>query len=142
MQNSLNNNNNQEDKLIKELFNDFTPEKAPKSLKSKTMNRIFKDWSESAVVYKPIINKENRIWIIVSLAAISALAFIIDISVLTEYWQQLNIDNSFINSTNLNQSFGKLIITLRNIPSVLYFIGIGFIILAGIDKFFSRLANI
>jgi len=130
------------DKLIKELFQDFIPEKAPETLKQTTMNKVFKDWSENPVVYKPIINKTNRLWIVGGFIALLAITFLIDASLLIEYWNKLNIDSSTIDFNSINKSFGNVGSTLMSLPSILYFIILGVMVLLGIDRFFSRLANI
>ena len=135
-------NNHFDDKVIRKLFNDFTPDEAPDTLKKNTMNKVFKEWSESPLTYKPLISKANRLWIIAGMAAIIALAFIVDLSLLNNYFQQLNINSSFTGISDLDLKFTAIFSTLKNIPSIIYIVGIAVIILAGIDQFYNRLANI
>ncbi len=142
MKNADKNNSDINDKWIKDLFQDFSTEKAPETLKQKTMNRVFKDWSEKPVVYKTIINKTNRLWIIGGFVALLAITFLIDASVLLEYWNSLTVDISFIDMGLINENLGNVRSSLESLPSIFYFVSLGVLFLLGIDHFFSRLANI
>jgi len=136
------NNFDIEDKLIKELFQEFSPEEAPELLKQTTMNRVFKDWSENPVVYKPIINKTNRIWVVGGLVALLALTFLMDATVLLEYWNDLDINATYLDVGAINKGLSSLSHTIQNLPSILYFVGIGLVFILGIDRLFNRLAKV
>lgn len=131
-----------DDRLIRDLFNDFEPDQAPESLKQDTMNRVLKDWTENAVAYKPIINKQNRLWLLGGFAALLAITFMVDASVLIEYWNQLNIDTSSIDFSSVGSGFDYVGNVIMSLPSILYFIAIGILGLLGIDHLFSKLSNI
>ncbi len=130
------------DQMIKELFNNFCIEEAPKSLKTETMNRVFSDWTEHANTYKPIINKNNRWWLLGGFAALLSISFLIDSSVIIDYWNQVKLNNSFIDLSALFKNMGKVGTTIQSLPSIVYFTLGGIILLLGIDRFFNRLANI
>lgn len=130
------------DQLIKDLFNDYSLDEAPESLRSETMNRVFNDWTENAISYKPIINKRNRWWMIGGFAALLAISFLIDASVIIDYWNKINANNSIIDISKLYKQMGSVGATMNSLPSIVYFTFAGILILLGIDRFFSRLANI
>ncbi|WP_439184166.1 hypothetical protein [Carboxylicivirga taeanensis] len=130
------------DKMIKNLFNDFSLEEAPESIKTETMNRVFSDWTENAIDYQPIINKNNRWWIIGGFAALLAISFLFDASVIINYWNQISSNNSFIDFSQLSGNLGTISTAMQKMPSIVYFTAAGIIILIGIDRFFNRLANI
>jgi len=133
---------NIDDQIIKDLFNEFEPELAPESLKQDTMNRVLKDWTENSVGYKPLINKQNRFWLLGGFAALLAITFLADSSVIANYWSQLNIDTSVIDLSGFSNSLSYAGNILKSLPSILYFIGIGVLGLLGIDQLFSKLSNI
>ncbi len=130
------------DQLIKDLFNDYSLDEAPESLRTETMNRVFNDWTENAISYKPIINKRNRWWMIGGFAALLAISFLIDASVIIDYWNKINANNSIIDISKLYKQMGSVGATMNSLPSIVYFTFAGILILLGIDRFFSRLANI
>ncbi len=106
------------------------------------MNRVFNDWTENAISYKPIINKRNRWWMIGGFAALLAISFLIDASVIIDYWNKINANNSIIDISKLYKQMGSVGATMNSLPSIVYFTFAGILILLGIDRFFSRLANI
>ncbi|MBS2213981.1 hypothetical protein KEM09_21410 [Carboxylicivirga mesophila] len=130
------------DELIKDLFKEYSLEEAPASLKSETMNRVFSDWTENALSYKPIINKRNRLWMIGGFAALLAISFLIDASVIIDYWNKINVNNSIIDLSKIYKQMGSLGTTMNSLPSIIYFTIAGILALLGIDRFFNRLANI
>jgi len=142
MKHSNKNNNDIDDQMIRDLFKDFSPEKAPDSLKQSTMNQVFQDWGEHPVVYKPIINKTNRWWIIGGFMVLLSITFLTDSSLLVNYWNSLNINNSLVDLNTINKSLGSVGSTIKTLPTIVYFIAIGIIALLGIDRLFNRLANI
>ncbi|MCT4646765.1 MAG: hypothetical protein N4A74_17375 [Carboxylicivirga sp.] len=131
-----------EDQLLKDLFQDFEPELAPESLKQATMNRVLKDWTENSVAYKPLINKSNRLWLLGGFAALLAITFMVDASVLVNYWEQLNIDTSLIDFSSIGSGFDYVGGVFKSLPTIMYFIAIGVLGLLGMDQLFSKLSNI
>ncbi|MCG8580691.1 MAG: hypothetical protein MI866_12275 [Bacteroidales bacterium] len=136
------NTENINDQIIKDLFNDFSPEQAPESLKANAMDKVFKDWTAQKVEYKPLINQGNRWWILGGFAALLAISFMVDASVIVNYWKELNFDSAFINMDSVNKQLGDIVSTLKSLPTIVYFTTIGLVALLGIDRFFNRLANI
>ncbi|WP_430813115.1 hypothetical protein [Carboxylicivirga sp. RSCT41] len=130
------------DQIIKDLFNDFAPEQAPDSLKVNAMDKVFKDWTAQNLEYKPLINKGNRWWMLGGFAALLAISFLVDASVLVNYWKELNFDGAFINMDSINKQLGSMATALRSLPTIIYFTILGLLALLGIDRFFNRLANI
>ncbi|MCU4157472.1 hypothetical protein J1N10_15955 [Carboxylicivirga sp. A043] len=131
-----------DDQIIKDLFNGYSVEQAPDSLKSNTMDKVFKDWTAQKVEYKPLINNSNRWWILGSFAALLAISFLVDATVIIDYWNELKPDTTFINMDSFNKQLGDMALALKNLPSIVYFTVIGLFALLGIDRFFNRLANI
>jgi len=136
------NNIPEEDQFLKDLFTDFEPEVAPQNLRQDTMNRVFQDWTANPVTYRPMINKGNRLWILLGISAILAITFMTDSSVLLEYWQNLDIKLDFSNLKGIGQSFNKYYAVMQQLPAIVYFIITGIVILLGFDKLLNRLANI
>lgn len=135
-------NQEYDDKLIRDLFNDFTPEEAPESIKQNAMNRVLHDWVEKPKTYDALINKSNRWWILGGFAIILALTFIIDASLMSQYFSQLNLSSELIDFSSVNESLKNFFAFASRVPSIIYFIGLGILMLLGLDKFFSRLANL
>ncbi|WP_289054547.1 hypothetical protein [Carboxylicivirga marina] len=142
MKKRLNHNENINDQLIKDLFKDFKLEQAPGTLKVQTMDKVFNHWTETSINYKPIINKNNRWWMIGGFAALLSISFLVDSSVIIEYWKQLNADSAYIDMDSLSKQMGSISLSFKNIPSIVYFTIVGIFALLGIDRFFNRLANI
>jgi hypothetical protein len=117
-------------------------DEAPPSLKSATMNRVFSDWAENANTYKPMINHNNRWWILGGFAALLAISFLIDATEIIDFWNQINSNNSLLNLSHVFDSMGKVGATMQSLPSIVYFTLAGLVALLGIDRFFNRLANI
>ena len=136
------NNIPEEDQFLKDLFTDFEPEVAPQNLRQDTMNRIFQDWTANPVTYRPMINKENRLWILLGISAILALTFLTDASLLIEYWQSLDIELGLSNLKGIGNSFNKYYAVMQQLPAIVYFIFTGILVLLGFDKLLNRLANI
>jgi len=136
------NNIPEEDQFLKDLFTDFEPEEAPQNMRQDIMNRVFQDWTANPVTYRPMINKENRLWILLGISAILAITFLTDASVLLEYWQNLNIKLDLSNLKGLGQSFSKYYAVMQQMPAIVYFIATGILVLLGFDKLLNRLANI
>ncbi|MCU4175067.1 hypothetical protein [Carboxylicivirga sp. N1Y90] len=134
-------NQEDDDKLIRDLFEDFTPEEAPESIKQNAMNRVLHDWAEKPPAYNSLINKNNRWWILGGFAAVLALTFLVDASVISNYLGQFKLSSELIDFSSVNESLGSFFSFAGQIPSIIYFIGIGILILLGMDKFFNRLAN-
>jgi hypothetical protein len=130
------------DQIIKDLFNDFSTDQAPDSLKVNAMDKVFKDWTAQKLEYKPLINHSNRWWILGGFAALLAISFLVDASILINYWKQLNLNNAFVNMDSINKQLGDIALTLKSLPTIVYFTLIGLFALLGIDRFFNRLANI
>ncbi|GEM_PF-6227796 len=130
------------DQYLKDLFHDFEPEMAPESLKQDTMNRVFKDWTENAVAYKPLINKQNRWWIIIGCAALVAISFLIDGTLIQGYINQVEVDQSIIDLSGVKSGLNSVGTTIKELPSILYLTVIGGSALLVLDRFFNRLANI
>lgn len=136
------NNQKDTDQIIRDIFKDFEYEQAPPSIKSSAMNKVFNEWTNNAINYKPIINKSNRWWILGTFSAMLALSFLVDASVIINYWQNLMADSDFVDFQLLNQQMGSISLAFKSMPSVVYFTCIGIAALLLIDRFFSRLANI
>ncbi len=132
----------EEDQFLKDLFTDFEPEVAPQNIRQDTMNRIFQDWTANPVAYRPMINKENRLWIVLGISAVLALTFLTDASVLMEYWQSLDIKLDLSNLKGVGQSFSKYYAVMQQLPAIVYFIATGILVLLGFDKLLNKLANI
>lgn len=130
------------DQIIKDLFNSYSTEQAPDSLKINAMDKVFKHWSAQKVEYKPLINSTNRWWILGGFAALLAISFLVDASVIIDYWKELNLDIAFLNMESINKQLGDIALTFKNLPTIVYFTLIGLFALLGIDRFFNRLANI
>ncbi len=141
MKNNKHREQEADDKLIQDLFKEFTPEEAPESIKQNAMNRVLHDWVEKPQTYQPLINKSNRWWIILGLAAVLAIAFIVDASVLQNYFNEFNLSSDFIDFSSVNASLKNYFAFASQIPAIVYFIGMGILFLLGIDKILNRLAN-
>ncbi len=134
--------NSDKDKLIRDLFKDFTPEEAPASIKQNAMNRVLHDWVEKPQGYQPFINKQNRWWVIIAAMAILAITFLADATVIQEYLSEFGISSKIIDINSLNKSFKQVFTIFAQIPSMVYFVAIGTVFLLGIDKILNRLANL
>lgn len=132
----------QEDQFLNELFQDFEPDEAPENLKQDIMNRVFQDWTANPVTYRPMINKENRLWILLGITAVLAITFLADASVLKEYWNNLNIELDLANVKGFGQSLTNSFAFMKQLPAMVYFILGGILLLLGLDKLLNRLANI
>ena len=134
--------NNDDDKLIRELFKDFAPEEAPESIKQNAMNRVLHEWVEKPQSYQPIINKQNRWWIIGSAMAILAITFLADATVIQQYLSEFGINTKLFDISSINKSFKQVFTVFAQIPSMVYFVAIGIVFLLGLDKILNRLANL
>ena len=142
MDNNKKHNEELSDQMIQRLFDDFSLDEVPPSLKSATMNRVFSDWAENANAYKPLINRNNRWWILGGFAALLATSFLIDATEIIDFWNQINSNNSLINLPQLFNSMGQIGKTMQSLPSIVYFTLAGLLALLALDRLFNRLANI
>lgn len=130
-----------DDKVIKDLFKEFTLEEAPESIKQNAMNRVLHDWVQKPQTHQPFINNNNRWWIILGLAAVLAVTFIVDASVIQSYLKQFNISSETVDFTAVNTSLKNYFAFAAQVPALVYFVGVGILLLLGIDKLLNRLAN-
>lgn len=126
----------EDDQLIRELFGSFTPDEAPASIKQNVMNRVLHDWVEQPVEMQSLINKHNRWWIIGGSAALIALTFLADSAVIAKYLTEVGIEAGFLSS--INNSFKQVTSFASNIPSLVYIVVLGVIVLLGIDRLLGR----
>nr|WP_321408125.1 hypothetical protein [uncultured Carboxylicivirga sp.] len=134
--------NHDDDKLLKELFRDFTPEEAPVSIRQNAMNRVLHDWVQEPQTYQPLINKQNRWWIITAAIAILAISFLVDASVIQQYLGDLGFTSKQLDLGSINKSFTQFFAVFTKIPSLVYFVVAGIVFLLGLDKILNRLANL
>lgn len=134
--------NNEDDKLIRNLFNDFSPEEAPESIKQNAMNRVLHHWAEKPQTYQSFINKSNRWWILGAAAAVLAITFLVDASVIQQSFENLGLKSEYLDFSSVNKSLKQTFALASSIPSLVYFVGIGILFLLGIDKILTRLANL
>lgn len=135
------NSHNNNDKLIRDLFREFTPEKAPDNIKQNVMNRVLHEWVEQPQNYQPLINKANRWWIIGAAATILAVTFLVDASVIQQYLESLGLNSDIINLNSINQNLKQSFVFITKVPLMVYFVGCGVLFLLGIDKMLNHLAN-
>ncbi len=138
----MKNNNNDDDKLIRELFREFTPDEAPTSIKQNAMNRVLHDWVEKPQTYQPLINNRNRWWIISAAIVVLAISFLVDASVIQQYLGDIGITSKQLGLVSINKSFNQFFAVFTKIPSLVYFVIAGIIFLLGLDKLLNRLANL
>ncbi len=131
---------NEEDQLIKDLFGAFTPEEAPDSIKQNVMNRVLHDWAEKPIEMQPLITKRNKWWIIFGSAAVIAISFLADSAVFAKYLSELGIDASFLGS--VDQSFKQFTSFATNVPSLVYIVALGVIVLLGLDRLLNKSIHI
>ncbi|MCW3789464.1 hypothetical protein [Plebeiibacterium sediminum] len=129
----------EKDKILEDLFADFTPDKPTGDFTKNTMNKVFQEWSKQPVTHKSILNTKNKIWISVSVICAAILVYLIDFKNATQ--QSTTIAESLNISESLkafNKTFEVIGSSFSHIPSLVYiiFIGIGMILI--LDKMISK----
>jgi hypothetical protein len=74
------NTNHNEDKIVRELFqNNFKPEDTPSAnFKTRVMDRVMSEWVARSNYYEPILDKSTRWWLIPGIMALFAIGYFID----------------------------------------------------------------
>ncbi len=128
---------NNEDQIIRNLFrDDFEPEKiTSKDFNRQIMDRVMTDWVARPDYYEPIVDKQNRWWIVPGVLIIFALGFLYDAGLFTGQSQ-------FQWVTNLGNSFQSLYSWVE--PVHILFIGASLAVglLLAVDQLLQKLSNI
>lgn len=131
-------NNNEEDKLLKELFSDFHPEKADASLKQAVMSEILHDW-----VQQPAQTSSKSIlsyWWIIPAAVVLAIAiYYIDFSQYTNKSGAMGFEMSAKPLQNVALNIKQMSRWLSTIPMVVWFTTGAALLLLSIDQMISKL---
>ena len=132
-----NHTENKEDQIVRNLFKaGFEPEKVnSKDFNRQVMDRVMADWIAQPNYYKPIVDKQNRWWILPGVLVLFALGFMYDAGLLTGQSQ-------FQWTTRLGTSFQSLYSWIE--PEHLLIIGASLAVglLLAIDQLLQKLSNI
>lgn len=130
----------EEEKLVKDLFEDFSLSSPSTDFKKATMDKVMYEWSNKPIYTSAKISKQNRIWIGVGVAFSLLLIYLFDI-------RNMANGSSIINSIQLTETqhifsktFEAFYHALSQIPLTVYVIVTGLSIVFVFDKLINKLS--
>lgn len=132
--------NTNEDKLLKDLFKDYSPDSPSNDFTKKTMNDVFLEWSKNPIETKTSMSKASKIWISAGVIFAFILVYLIDIKNASQ--QSETLAESFKVSETakiFSHTFETIFNSFTQIPVLVYVViaGIGMVLL--LDKLFSKI---
>lgn len=131
-------NNNEEDKLLKELFSDFHLDRADASLKQAVMSEILHDW-----VQQPAQSRPKSIlsywWIIPAAIVLAVAIYYIDFSQYTNKSGAMGFEMSTKPLQNVALNIKQMNQWFSSIPMVVWFTTGAALLLLSIDQMISKL---
>jgi preprotein translocase subunit SecE len=140
MENTKSNINNEaEEKYIRELFSDYTPDEAPARLKQKLMNEILQEWSQQPAPLKKNLWVRHQLWAVPVIVIMTIAVLWIDMQQNSPLTNMMGLTNPLSHVTdNINRVFAWM----TSIPSVLIYTTLVVGILLGADQLFSKLKRV
>jgi predicted transcriptional regulator YheO len=128
---------NSEDQIIRDLFKtDYQPEKInSKDFNRRIMNRVMADWVSQPNYYQPIVDKQNRWWIIPGMLVIFAMGFMYDAGL-------FNGKSQFQWVSNLGISVQSLYSWIEPIHLLVIGASLAVVLLLAVDQLLQKLSNI
>jgi cytochrome c-type biogenesis protein CcmH/NrfF len=128
---------NQEDQIVRDLFHTgFEPEKLnSKDFNRHIMDRVMTDWVAQLNYYQPIVDKQNRWWIVPGVLVIFALGFMYDAGLFTGNSQFQWVDN-------LGASFQSLYSWIKPVHLLVIGASLAVGLLLAVDQLLQKLSNI
>ncbi len=129
----------EKDRILEDLFSDFTLDKPTGDFTKNTMNKVFQEWTKQPVTTKSWLNTQNKTWLSISIIGAAVLVYLIDFKNATKQSstiaESLNISESLKAFSNTFEAISN---SFSLIPSLAYiiFIGIGVILI--LDRMIAK----
>ena len=126
-----------EDQIIRDLFkSNFVPEEVPDdNFNRQVMDRVMADWVAQSNYYQPLVDKQNRWWILPGVLILFAFGFFYDAGIFTG-------ENSFEWINNLGGAFHSLYSWVEPIHLMVIGASVAIGILLAADHLLQKLSNI
>ena len=130
---------NKEDKLVKELFDSFSPSVPSDHFTKNTMSQVLHEWSAQPNRIETKLSLKYKLLIGAAAVVTVLLVYFFDIKPAGDQTAMAgSFDLAYI-STSFTQSFGRLFSVFKQVPLVVYLVSVGMAVLLGTDKFVQRL---
>ncbi len=127
----------QEEQVIRKLFKtEFHPETVPsEEFNRRVMNKVMGDWVSQPHFYQPIVDKQNRWWIVPAVLVLFALGFMYDAGLFTgeSHFQWVN---------NLGGAFQSLYSWVEPVHLLVLGATLAIGLLLAVDQLLQKLSNI
>ena len=126
-----------EDRKIRELFHsEFQPDHIPSGdFNRKVMNQVMADWVSQPHFYKPIVDKQNRWWIVPAVLVLFALGYMYDAGLFTG-------ESQFQWVHNLGGAFQSLYSWIEPVHLLVLGSTLAVGLLLAVDQLLQKLSNI
>ncbi|MGQ1784434.1 MULTISPECIES: hypothetical protein [unclassified Saccharicrinis] len=129
---------NEEDRLVRELFDSFSPSAPSKGFIKGTMNAVLQEWSSQPIFMNTGMSVKNKIWISISSVLAVVLVYFVDVKQMGGEKSWFGVD-AFKES--LIQLMGSSLAAFESIPTLVYMVAIGLALLLVVDKMINKLVN-
>ncbi|WP_075590508.1 hypothetical protein [Labilibacter marinus] len=129
----------EDEQLVRELFDSFTPSEPSKEFTKNTMNMVLQEWSSHPEGVKTGVSLQYKVLMGVAAALIVFLVYIFDVKQVANSADLASLFN--FDSSSINQSIGSIAGAFKQIPSLVYIVSFGVGALLFADKLIHRLVN-
>ncbi len=129
-----------EDKIIQDLFKNYSPDAPSVDFTKNAMNEVFFEWSKHPIESKTKMSIANKIWISLGVLFAFVLVYFFDVKNASQQGGTLAESFKFSETAKIfSHTFETIFSSFSQVPTLVYIviIGIGMILL--LDKVFSKM---